>query len=54
MAVYKVAEDGGSFKLPGLDELSDNWMPEVKTSAAMYPEGKNRNVRCLFDTRLGP
>ena len=31
MDVYKVSEDGGSFRLPGLDELPGKWILGVKT-----------------------
>ena len=48
MDVYKVSEDGGSFRLPGLDELPGKSMQEVKTFSTMYPEGDYGNIRCKY------
>ena len=39
MDVYTVSEDGGSFRLLGLDELLGKWMLEMKTFSTMYLEG---------------
>ena len=38
MDVYKVSEDGGSFRLPCLNELPGKWMLEVKAFSTIYPE----------------
>ena len=51
MDVYVVGEDGGTFRLPGVDVLSGDWLSEVETFSVMYPEG-DCNVRCLNDTRF--
>ena len=51
MDVYKVSEDGGSFRLPGLDELPVKWILEVKTFSTMYPKGDYGNIRSM-DTRF--
>ena len=48
MDVYKVSEDGGSFRLPGLDELPGKWMLEVKTFSTMFPDGDYGNIRCKY------
>ena len=39
MDVYTVSEDGGSFRMLGLDELLGKWMLEMKTFSTMYLEG---------------
>ena len=48
MDVYKVSEDGGSFRLPCLNELPGKRMLEVKTFSTMYPEGDYRNMRYIY------
>ena len=48
MDVYKVSEDGGSFRLPGLDELPRNWILKVKTFSTMYPEGDFGTMRYKY------
>ena len=52
VGVYKVSKDGGSFKLPYIDRMSEEWMLEVKMFSTMYPQGVNGNVRCQYDTRF--
>ena len=52
MGVYKVSKDGGSFKLPYIDRMSEEWMLEVKMFSTMYQQGDNGNVRCQYDTRF--
>ena len=52
MGVYKVSKDGGSFKLPYIDRMSEEWMLEVKMFSIMYQQGDNENVRCQYDTRF--
>ena len=52
MDVYKVSEDGGSFRLAGLDEFPGKWMLEVKTFSTMYPEGDYGNIRCKYGHQL--
>ena len=47
MDVYTVSEDGGSFRLLGL-ELLGKWMLEMKTFSTMYPEGEYGNIRCNY------
>ena len=47
MDVYKVSEDGGSFRLPCLNELPGKWIIEVKAFSTIYPEmdyGKMREA----------
>ena len=48
MDVYTVSEDGGSFRMLGLDELLGKWMLEMKTLSTMYPEGDYGNIRCKY------
>ena len=48
MNVYKVSENGGSFRLLGLDELLGKWMLEMKTFSTMYLEGDYGNMRCKY------
>ena len=48
MDVHTVSEDGGSFRLLGLDELLGKWMLEMKTFSTMYPEGDYGNIRCKY------
>ena len=48
MDIYNVSEDGGSFRLPGLDELPGKWMLEVEIFSTMYPEGDYRSIRCKY------
>ena len=52
MNVYKVSEDGGSFRLPGLEKLPWKWLLEVKTFSTIYPEGYYLNMRGKYDTRF--
>ena len=52
VGVYKVSKDGGSFKLPYIDRMSEEWMLEVKMFSTMYQQGDNENVRCQYDTRF--
>ena len=52
MNMYKVSEDGGSFRLPGLEKLSWKWLLEVKTFSTIYPEGYYFNMRGKYDTRF--
>ena len=52
MDVYNVPEDGGSFRLPGLDELPGKWMLEVKTISTIYPERDYGNIRCKYGHQL--
>ena len=48
MDMYKVSEDGGSFRVLGLDELPRKWMLGMKTLSTMYPEGNYGNMRCKY------
>ena len=48
MDMYKVSEDGGSFRLPGLGELPGKWVQELKTFSTMYPEEDYGNMRCKY------
>ena len=50
VGVYKVSKDGGSFKLPYIDRMSEEWMLEVKMFSTMYQQGDNG--RCQYDTRF--
>ena len=52
VGVYKVSKDGGSFKLPYIDRMSEEWMLEDKMFSTMYQQGDNGNVRCQYDTRF--
>ena len=52
MDMYKVSEDGGSFRLLGLDELPGKWMLEMKTFSTMYPEGDYGNMRCKYGNQV--
>ena len=48
MDAYKVSEDGGSFRLLGLDEFPRKWMLGMKTLSTMYPDGNYGNMRCKY------
>ena len=48
MDVYTVSEDGGSFRLLGLDKLLWKWMLEMKTFSTMYLEGDYGNMRWKY------
>ena len=48
MDVYNVSEDGGSLRLPALDELPGKWILEMKTFSTMYTEGDYGKMRCKY------
>ena len=52
VGVYKAPKDGGSFKLPYIDRMSEEWMLDVKMFSTMCQQGDNGNVRCQYDTRF--
>ena len=52
MHVYEVAEDGGTFRLSGIDVLAGDWLPEEETFSLMYSKGDIGIIRCLYDTRF--
>ena len=52
MHVYEVAEDGGTFRLSGIDVLAGDWLPEEETFSVMYSKGDVGIVRCLYETRF--
>ena len=52
VGVHKMSKDGGSFKLPYIDRMSEEWMLEDKMFSTMYQQGDNGNVRCQYDTRF--
>ena len=52
MDVYEVSEDGGTFRLSGIDVLAREWLPKEETFSVMHSKGDVGNVRCLYDTRF--